>query len=85
MLAIRLALSQAIITSSVGGDEFIILDEPFAFLDTKRTRKTLEVLPHMSNEIEQTWILAQSFDDESQLDLHLRCSRDNEELIASGA
>ena len=85
MLAIRLALSQAIITSSVGGDEFIILDEPFAFLDTKRTRKTLEVLPHMSNEIEQTWILAQSFDDESQLDLHLRCSRDNEDLIASGA
>ena len=85
MLAIRLALSQAIITSSVGGDEFIILDEPFAFLDTKRTQKTLEVLPHMSNEIEQTWILAQSFDDESQLDLHLRCSRDNEDLIASGA
>ena len=85
MLAIRLALSQAIITSSVGGDEFIILDEPFVFLDTKRTQKTLEVLPHMSNEIEQTWILAQSFDDESQLDLHLRCSRDNEELIASGA
>ena len=82
MLAIRLALSQAIITSSVGGDEFIILDEPFAFFDTKRTQKTLEVLPHMSNEIEQTWILAQSFDDESQLDLHLRCSRDNEELIA---
>ena len=85
MLAIRLALSQAIITSSVGGDEFIILDEPFAFLDTKRTQKTLEVLPHMSNEIEQTWILAQSFDDESQLDLHLRCSCDNEDLIASGA
>ncbi len=85
MLAIRLALSQAIITSSVGGDEFIILDEPFAFFDTKRTQKTLEVLPHMSNEIEQTWILAQSFADESQLDLHLRCSRDNEELIASGA
>ncbi len=85
MLAIRLALSQAIITSSVGGDEFIILDEPFAFFDTKRTQKTLEVLPHMSNEIEQTWILAQSFDDESQLDLHLCCSRDNEELIASGA
>ena len=85
MLAIRLALSQAIITSSVGGDEFIILDEPFAFFDTKRTQKTLEVLPHMSNEIEQTWILAQSFDDESQLDLHLRCSRDNEDLIASGA
>ena len=85
MLAIRLALSQALITSSVGGDEFIILDEPFAFFDAKRTQKTLEVLPHMSNEIEQTWILAQSFDDESQLDLHFRCSRDNEELIVSGA
>ena len=85
MLAIRLALSQAIITSSAGGDEFIILDEPFAFFDATRTQKTLEVLPHMSNEIEQTWILAQSFEDESQLDLHFRCSRDSEELIASGS
>jgi DNA repair exonuclease SbcCD ATPase subunit len=85
MLAIRLALSQAIITSSVGGDEFIILDEPFAFFDANRTQKTLEALPHMSNEIEQMWILAQSFADESQLDLHFRCSRDNEELIASGS
>jgi exonuclease SbcC len=68
----------------VGGKEFIILDEPFAFFDAKRTQKTLEVLPRMSNEIEQTWILAQSFEDESQLDLHFRCSRDSEELIAAG-
>jgi exonuclease SbcC len=84
MLAVRLALSQALVTSTVGGKEFIILDEPFAFFDAKRTQKTLEVLPRMSNEIEQTWILAQSFEDESQLDLHFRCSRDSEELIAAG-
>ena len=81
MLAIRLALSQALISSTVHGQEFIILDEPFAFFDTKRTHQTLEILPQISDEIAQTWILAQSFDEESLLDVHLRCSRDREELV----
>ena len=82
MLAVRLALSQALITSTVQGEECLILDEPFAFFDAKRRREALAVLPRISEEIEQTWILAQDFDDSSQLDLHVRCSRDTDELIA---
>ena len=82
MLAVRLALSQALITSTVQGEECLVLDEPFAFFDAKRRREALAVLPRISEEIEQTWILAQDFDETSQLDLHVRCSRDTDELIA---
>ena len=82
MLAIRLALSQALITSSLCGVECLILDEPFAFFDAQRTQKTLEILPQVSPEIEQMWIIAQQFDDSSSLALHLSCSRDAEVLIA---
>ena len=81
MLAVRLALSQALITSTVQGEECLVLDEPFAFFDAKRRREALAVLPRISEEIEQTWILAQDFDETSQLDLHVRCSRDTDELL----
>ena len=82
MLAIRLALSQALITSSLCGVECLILDEPFAFFDAQRTQKTLEILPQVSPEIEQMWIIAQQFDDSSPFALHLSCSRNSEVLIA---
>ena len=82
MLAIRLALSQALITSSLCGVECLILDEPFAFFDAQRTQKTLEILPQVSPEIEQMWIIAQQFDDGSPFAMHLSCSRDSEVLIA---
>jgi len=82
MLAIRLALSQALITSSLCGVECLILDEPFAFFDAQRTQKTLEILPQVSPEIEQMWIIAQQFDDGSPFALHLSCSRDSEVLIS---
>ncbi len=82
MLAIRLALSQALITSSLCGVECLILDEPFAFFDAQRTQKTLEILPQVSHEIEQMWIIAQRFDDSSPFALHLSCSRDSEVLIS---
>ena len=84
MLALRLALSQALISASLCGVESLILDEPFAFFDAQRTRKTLEILPQVSPEIEQMWIIAQQFDDDSPFTLHLNCSRDSEVLSAPG-
>ena len=84
MLAIRLALSQALISASLCGVESLILDEPFAFFDAQRTRKTLKILPQVSPEIEQMWIIAQQFDDDSPFTLHLNCSRDSEVLSAPG-
>ncbi len=84
MLAVRLSLSQALIASSLCGTEFIIFDEPFAFFDAQRTRKTLETLPKVSTEIDQTWVISQHFDDDSLFALHLQCSRESDVLIASG-
>ena len=84
MLAIRLALSQALISASLCGIESLILDEPFAFFDAQRTQKTLEILPQVSPDIEQMWIIAQQFDDCGPFALHLSCSRDSEVMIASG-
>ena len=84
MLAVRLSLSQALIASSLCGTEFIIFDEPFAFFDAQRTRKTLETLPQVSTELDQTWIISQHFDDDSLFALHLRCSGESDVLIASG-
>jgi exonuclease SbcC len=85
MLAVRLALSQALISTAVGGAECIILDEPFAFFDERRTQKTLEILPKVSDDIAQIWIIAQRFSDANSLTLHLCCAPDSDVLIASGA
>jgi len=76
MLAVRLALSQKLIDSAMTGRQFIFLDEPFAFFDAERTLSTLEVLPQLSDEITQIWLIAQDFPEGSQLDRHIECSRE---------
>jgi len=76
MLAVRLALSQKLIDSAMTGRQFIFLDEPFAFFDAERTLSTLEVLPQLSDEITQIWLIAQGFPEGSQLDRHIECSRE---------
>jgi DNA repair exonuclease SbcCD ATPase subunit len=85
MLAIRLALSQALISSSIDGVQFIILDEPFAFFDEQRTRRTLNALPRISEEISQVWVISPQLDTDTEFDLHLRCTYDNDTLVTSGA
>ncbi len=76
MLAVRLALSQKLIDSAMTGRQFIFLDEPFAFFDAERTLSTLEVLPQLSDEITQIWLIAQDFPEGSPLDRHIECSRE---------
>ena len=76
MLAVRLALSQKLVDSAMTGRQFIFLDEPFAFFDAERTLSTLEVLPQLSDEITQIWLIAQDFPEGSQLDRHIECSRE---------
>jgi len=80
MLAVRLALSQELIRSTVGGAQFIFLDEPFAFFDEQRTLETLHALPQLSDELAQIWIITQQLPEAAQVDAHIRCSRDTEEL-----
>jgi exonuclease SbcC len=80
MLAVRLALSQELVGRAVKGGQFLFLDEPFAFFDEKRTRSSLTVLPTLSEELNQIWIVAQDFADDLKFDLHLQCDRDADHL-----
>ena len=80
MLAVRLALSQELIRSTVGGAQFVFLDEPFAFFDEQRMLNTLHALPELSDELAQIWIITQHLPEAARVDAHIRCSRDTEEL-----
>ena len=80
MLAVRLALSQELIHSTVGGAQFVFLDEPFAFFDEPRTLNTLHALPQLSDELAQIWIITQQLPEAARVDEHIRCSRDTENL-----
>lgn len=80
MLAVRLALSQELVGRAVKGGQFLFLDEPFAFFDEKRTRSSLTVLPTLSEELNQIWIVAQDFADDLKFDLHVQCERDTDRL-----
>jgi len=82
MLALRLALTQALNQRTEGGKQFIFLDEPFAFFDQERTRNTLRSLPKLDETISQIWIVAQDFPDGEAFDLSLACERQRAELVA---
>jgi exonuclease SbcC len=82
MLAVRLAMAKALTEAAVHGDQFVILDEPFAFFDRERTRRTLEALPGIDPLLGQLWIISQDFEGEPQFRLHLRCVREADELVA---
>jgi len=82
MLAVRLALSQELINSGSLGRQFVFLDEPFAFFDQTRTASALRVLPELSEQITQVWIVAQEFPEGSRFDLSIACSRDETRAAA---
>jgi exonuclease SbcC len=80
MLAVRLALSQELVERTVKGSQFLFLDEPFAFFDERRTRSALTVLPTLSEELNQIWIIGQAFADDLNFDRHIRCERSLESV-----
>jgi len=79
MLAVRLALSQEMVSRKVQNKQFLILDEPFAFFDQERTERSLSVLPQLSSDLPQIWIIAQSFPQDMDFEYTILCERD--ELI----
>ena len=85
MLSVRLALSQELIKTTHSGEQAIFLDEPFAFFDEERTRASLAVIPELSQEIAQVWIMAQQFPADLQADMRVHCARDRDELIVTAA
>ncbi len=80
MLAVRLALSQELVNTTNSGKQFIFLDEPFAFFDEARTRNAMAILPQLSEEIRQVWVIAQSFPEDTKHDLNIVCSREYDSL-----
>ncbi|MBA3732298.1 MAG: hypothetical protein H0W93_08145 [Gammaproteobacteria bacterium] len=73
MLAVRLALSQKLVHTAIDGAQFMFLDEPFAFFDQQRMRDSLKVLPTLSKDVTQVWVIAQEFPEDANFDLHIRC------------
>jgi len=78
MLALRLALSQKLMSRTVEGDQFAFLDEPFAFFDDERTRHALNALRRMGDGLSQIWIVAQTFPAgaEQGFAARIQCARD---------
>lgn len=81
LLAVRLAMSKALIEATEQNSQFIILDEPFAFFDRERIKATLAILPKVDKHLDQIWIITQEFDDINPFSLHIECSRDSDEMI----
>ncbi len=76
MLAVRLALSQEMVSRKVHSRQFLILDEPFAFFDEERTKRSLSVLPELSDDLTQIWIIAQSFPEDIHFEHTIYCERE---------
>jgi exonuclease SbcC len=83
MLALRLALSQKLLSRTVTGKQFAFLDEPFAFFDEERTRKALKALANLGEDVSQVWIVAQTFPEDSAVEFmaSIECQRGQSELI----
>lgn len=83
MLALRLALSQQLMTRMVKGKQFAFLDEPFAFFDEERTIQALNALNQLDGALSQVWIVGQSFPEATanSFAVQLDCSRDSSELV----
>ncbi len=81
MLALRMAMSEELSINSGNEQQFIFLDEPFAFFDQARTRSTLEALPSVSKVITQVWIVAQEFPADVEVNKAINCPPDSAELL----
>ena len=57
MLGLRLALSQAHVTSRARQQQFMFLDEPFKMMDSKRVVGALESLGKLSEELRQFFVV----------------------------
>ncbi len=81
LLAVRLAMAKALVNAAQLGEQFIILDEPFAFFDKDRIRSTLKALPYVDQQIKQIWIISQEFGTLDEFKLRINCTRNSDVLI----
>ena len=83
LLAVRMALVQALTSRTNSAPQYIVLDEPFVFFDRQRIRESLDALLKVSDQIVQVWIVAQEFEEGGALptDLHLPCLFEEDSLV----
>ncbi len=81
MLSLRIAMSEQLAINKGNQQQFILLDEPFAFFDQKRTLETLEALPEVSDVISQIWVFSQEFPDTFKADKVIHCNVEQIQLI----
>ena len=83
LLAVRMALVQALTSRTNSAPQYIVLDEPFVFFDRQRIRESLDALLKVSEQITQVWIIAQEFEEGGALptDLHLPCLFEEDSLV----
>lgn len=85
LLSLRLALVAALAEGSGEQNrQCVILDEPFAFYDSKRLRGAIDTLPHISPKLSQFWIIGQEFADMSPFALTIHTQREVDQLTISG-
>lgn len=75
MLALRLGLSQELVSRVVGDDQFAFLDEAFAFFDSTRMRGALKTLSELGGDVVQYWVVAQRFPQDAHIGLEIACGR----------
>jgi exonuclease SbcC len=78
MLAVRLALSQELASRRVKSNQFLILDEPFAFFDQERTINSLAVMPELSEDLPQIFVTSQVFPAGSKFAREIICNRETQ-------
>ncbi len=81
MLALRMAMSEELAINTGNKEQFIFLDEPFAFFDQERTQSTLKALPDVSKVITQVWVVAQEFPANVKVDKAIICPLESAELL----
>ncbi len=82
MLALRLGLSQELVARLTRDDQFVFLDEPFAFFDSRRLRGALKTLSELGGDLTQYWVVAQRFPQDSPIGLEIPCGRHPDSLTA---
>jgi exonuclease SbcC len=75
LLALRLGLSQELVTRLVKDDQFTFLDEPFAFFDSTRMRGALKTLLELGGDVVQYWVVAQRFPQDTHIGIEIPCGR----------
>jgi exonuclease SbcC len=75
LLALRLGLSQELVSRLVKDDQFAFLDEPFAFFDSTRLRGALKTLLELGGDVVQYWVVAQRFPQDTYIGIEIPCGR----------